>query len=173
MLILDFLRSVSKILSLGAIPSFAVSRKKRKKTEDDDEEDADIEQNISKDNPTEETEFVIPEDRAATRGTVLITLRNVSPYTLWSAQSSLSWVCGCSIISRDVPRLAKKPPIPTSGSTPQNPSYILLRSFQFDRGVYANYEHRMTKGTRAHGIGKTGEGGEDRTWEFCLQDHLD
>lgn len=28
----------------------------------------------------------------------------------------------------------------------------------------------MTKGERAHGQGKTGEGGEDRTWEFCLKD---
>jgi 25S rRNA (uracil2634-N3)-methyltransferase len=28
----------------------------------------------------------------------------------------------------------------------------------------------MTKGERAHGTGRTGEGGEDRTWEFCVQD---
>lgn len=28
----------------------------------------------------------------------------------------------------------------------------------------------MTKGERAHGNGKTGEGGEDRTWEFCVRD---
>jgi hypothetical protein len=28
----------------------------------------------------------------------------------------------------------------------------------------------MTKGDRACGLGKTGQGGEDRTWEFCLQD---
>jgi 25S rRNA (uracil2634-N3)-methyltransferase len=27
----------------------------------------------------------------------------------------------------------------------------------------------MTKGERAHGEGKTGEGGEDRTWEFFLK----
>lgn len=26
----------------------------------------------------------------------------------------------------------------------------------------------MTKGERAHGSGKTGEGGEDRTWELCI-----
>jgi 25S rRNA (uracil2634-N3)-methyltransferase len=30
----------------------------------------------------------------------------------------------------------------------------------------------MTKGERAHGTGRTGEGGEDRTWEFCLRDEL-
>jgi 25S rRNA (uracil2634-N3)-methyltransferase len=27
----------------------------------------------------------------------------------------------------------------------------------------------MTKGERVHGEGKTGEGGEDRTWEFYLK----
>jgi len=91
MLILDFLRSVSKILSLGAIPSFAVSRKKWKKIDDEDE-DADTEHNTSKDNLTEENELIVPEDRAATRGTVFITLRNVSPYTLWLARSSLFWI---------------------------------------------------------------------------------
>jgi 25S rRNA (uracil2634-N3)-methyltransferase len=30
----------------------------------------------------------------------------------------------------------------------------------------------MTKGERAHGTGTTGEGGEDRTWEFCLSREL-
>ena len=30
----------------------------------------------------------------------------------------------------------------------------------------------MTKGERAHGTGTTGEGGEDRTWEFCLRNEL-
>lgn len=29
----------------------------------------------------------------------------------------------------------------------------------------------MTKGERAHGTGKTGEGGEDRMWEFCLREN--
>lgn len=28
----------------------------------------------------------------------------------------------------------------------------------------------MTKGERAGGLGKTGDGGEDRCWEFCLSD---
>jgi 25S rRNA (uracil2634-N3)-methyltransferase len=49
-----------------------------------------------------------------------------------------------------------------------NPKYTLLRSFAFNRRMWNGYEHRMTKGERAHGQGKTGEGGEDRTWEFHL-----
>ncbi|KAH9049493.1 hypothetical protein EDB84DRAFT_1453049 [Lactarius hengduanensis] len=85
------------------------------------------------------------------RGTILITLRNVSPYTEW-----------------DVPKLAKSPPPPRSSIDPPNPRYILLRSFVFHRSDWKGYEHRMTKGERAHGQGKTGLGGEDRTWEFTL-----
>jgi 25S rRNA (uracil2634-N3)-methyltransferase len=74
------------------------------------------------------------------------------------------------IFFRDVPRLAKKPPPPTSASMKPNPIYALRRSFVFDRRIWSGYEHRMTKGERAHGHGKTGEGGEDRTWEFYLAD---
>lgn len=68
--------------------------------------------------------------------------------------------------NRDVPRLAKKPPV---GTKHPNPQYVLLRSFQFHRAIWTGYEHRMTKGERANGTGTTGEGGEDRTWEFCLR----
>lgn len=76
-------------------------------------------------------------------------------------------------LSRDVPRLAKKPPLPSTGSTPPNPKYTLLRSFAFERSSWKGYEHRMTKGERAHGTGSTGSGGEDRTWEFCLKDEVE
>ncbi|RDB29333.1 25S rRNA (uridine-N(3))-methyltransferase [Hypsizygus marmoreus] len=152
MLILGFLRSAAKVLSLGPVPSFTNSRKK-KKNDDDDEEEADMPVVQEENADDGEYEFFVPEETVKTRGTVLVTLRNVTPYTLW-----------------DVPRLAKKPPLPTSGSTPPNPRFTLLRSFAFIRSAYKGYEHRMTKGTRAHGTGRTGEGGEDRTWEFCLQD---
>jgi len=71
---------------------------------------------------------------------------------------------------RDVPKLAKNPPPPRSFTDLPNPCYILFRSFVFNRKDWRGYEHRMTKGERAHGQGKTGEGGEDRTWEFYLKD---
>jgi 25S rRNA (uracil2634-N3)-methyltransferase len=68
---------------------------------------------------------------------------------------------------RDVPKLAKKPPPPaTTGAKHSNPQYVLLRSFVFHRWTWKGYEHRMTKGER----GKTGDGGEDRSWEFYLKD---
>lgn len=73
-----------------------------------------------------------------------------------------------TLIPRNLPKLAKNPPNPVN-SNKQNPTYIQLRSFAFHRKDWAGYEHRMTKGERAHGTGKTGQGGEDRTWEFCLK----
>ncbi|KAF5352843.1 hypothetical protein D9756_006104 [Leucocoprinus leucothites] len=143
-LILDFLRSASRFLNNGPVPSVH-KHKKRIRTEEEEEEDVDI--NDADGSSTSANPSI------ATRGTILLTLRHVPPYTLW-----------------DVPRLAKKPPQPTSASKPPNPHYIQLRSFVFHRDLWTGYEHRMTKGERAHGVGKTGEGGEDRTWEFCLRD---
>ncbi|KAJ7492251.1 hypothetical protein FB451DRAFT_1217591 [Mycena latifolia] len=144
LLILGFLRSAAGFLPTGHVPEYIP--KKRKRPADDDDEDEDIEENA---NPEDE-DITQP---VACRGTILITLRNVAPYTQW-----------------DVPRLAKHPPPPASSSAPPNPRYTILRSFAFSRSTWKGYEHRMTKGERAHGTGKTGEGGEDRTWEFCLQD---
>ncbi|KAL0569984.1 hypothetical protein V5O48_011977 [Marasmius crinis-equi] len=143
LLILSFLRSAAKVLKDGPVPDLATSagKKRKRKANDDDEEKESDEEDLHE------------LSSAGSRGTVLITLRNVNPYALW-----------------DVPRLAKNPPPPKQGSTPPNPKYMLLRSFAFYRALWKGYEHRMTKGERAHGTGKTGEGGEDRTWEFCLKD---
>ncbi|KAK1229790.1 hypothetical protein PQX77_007138 [Marasmius sp. AFHP31] len=143
LLILSFLRSAAKILKDGPVPDVTSSTGKKRKRKDDKVEDEE----------ESEEEDIRELSSAGPRGTVLITLRNVAPYTLW-----------------DVPKLAKNPPPPKQGSTPPNPKYTLLRSFAFYRALWKGYEHRMTKGERAQGIGKTGEGGEDRTWEFCLKD---
>ncbi|KAH9948188.1 hypothetical protein B0H21DRAFT_778015 [Amylocystis lapponica] len=142
MLILEFFRSAAGFLSSGPIPRVGGSRK-RKRELDDEDEGAHL----------SDVEAQLDESAVKTRGTMLITLRNVPPYTLW-----------------DVPKLAKNPPLPASPGGKPNPHYIQLRSFVFHRGEWKGYEHRMTKGERAHGQGKTGEGGEDRTWEFCLRD---
>ncbi|KAF8652870.1 hypothetical protein AX16_004091 [Volvariella volvacea WC 439] len=150
-LLLDFLKSAAKMLVSGPIPNYTVKRKKKRSESDDADDDrSDGEEDITMDDDSENKP---PQSMVQTRGTVLITLRNVPPYTLW-----------------DLPRLAKKPPPPTSGSGRPNPIYTQLRSFTFVRSAWKGYEHRMTKGERAHGTGRTGEGGEDRTWEFCLRD---
>ncbi|KIJ22195.1 hypothetical protein PAXINDRAFT_58713, partial [Paxillus involutus ATCC 200175] len=141
-LILDFLRSVPHCITLGPMPMIHPSRKRRKPDDDEDEDELDA---TGSDMETSSVSAAT----SSGRGTVLITLRNVSPYTTW-----------------DVPRLAKTPPKPSKLGEEPNPRYKVLRSFVFHRNDWKGYEHRMTKGERSHGHGKTGEGGEDRTWEF-------
>jgi 25S rRNA (uracil2634-N3)-methyltransferase len=67
-LMLDFLRSVPLVLEQGSIPTMP----SRQKKEADDDEDMLMEDEEVNDGPAK-----------ALRGTVLITLRNVPPYTLW------------------------------------------------------------------------------------------
>ncbi|KAH9996524.1 hypothetical protein BJV77DRAFT_1059350 [Russula vinacea] len=136
-LILGFLRSAARFLVRGPEPQLQSSRKRKRPSSDDEDECTYVDKNQA-----------VGEDGRA-RGTILITLRNVPPYTDWN-----------------VPKLAKSPPPPRSSTDLPNPQYILFRSFTFNRSDWRGYEHRMTKGERAHGEGKTGEGGEDRTWEF-------
>ncbi|KAI0348107.1 hypothetical protein BDW22DRAFT_1350255 [Trametopsis cervina] len=143
LLLLGFLRSVSGILQTGPAP-VVHARRKPKASGDDSGDDGHA--------SSSETENLATS--SVRRGTVLITLRNVAPYTLW-----------------DLPKLAKNPPPPQSGGQ-ANPRYTLLRSFAFHRNAWKGYEHRMTKGERVHGKGTTGVGGEDRTWEFYLRDQL-
>lgn len=142
-LILGFLRSAANFLTDGPIPAVMPSRKRKRNEDEEDDPKSDAER--------EHADVTIACD-VQTRGTILITLRNVTPYILW-----------------DVPKLAKNPPPPSAQANP-NPRYIQLRSFVFRKQDWRGYEHRMTKGERAHGQGKTGEGGEDRTWEFCLKE---
>ncbi|OAX42083.1 hypothetical protein K503DRAFT_406817 [Rhizopogon vinicolor AM-OR11-026] len=148
MLILGFLCSVVNYLVEGPVPTPDLPKKRKRPADDDDDEGGVIDDATDEDIGASSPSTVHP-----TRGKVLITLRNVPPYSVW-----------------DVPRLAKTPPKPTSLGNPPNPNYKLLRSFVFHRNMWKGYEHRMTKGERAHGQGTTGEGGEDRTWEFCLKD---
>ncbi|KAF9486382.1 hypothetical protein BDN70DRAFT_846165 [Pholiota conissans] len=158
LLILGFLRSAAKMLQLGPKPIVPPSKKKQQKAVNDDD-DSDIILHdgfaaaMDMDDTEEQLQFLSQPSDVQTRGTILVTLRNVAPYTEW-----------------DLPRLAKCPPLPTAASAPPNPQYILRRSFKFYRDIWEGYEHRMTKGERAHGKGKTGEGGEDRMWEFYLKD---
>lgn len=72
-LILGFLRSAAKFLVRGPMPQLRASRKRKRPAEDDDDRWTDDDEN----------EAVGAGDRA--RGTILITLRNVPPYTEWSA----------------------------------------------------------------------------------------
>jgi 25S rRNA (uracil2634-N3)-methyltransferase len=70
-LILGFLRAAKAVLSRGAVPALPV--RKKRAAGDEDEEDVGMEE-VQEDARTAQNTF---------RGTVLITLRNVAPYTLW------------------------------------------------------------------------------------------
>ena len=63
----------------GPVPSFIGPSKRKKKTLDDDDQD-DV-QELS--NMDDDGQLLLPLDATRTRGTVLITLRNVVPYTQW------------------------------------------------------------------------------------------
>ena len=74
-LILDFLRSAAPLLATGPIPVIMKPRK-RKANFDEDEDDA---PGDAESNTMEETSA----SAVSPRGSILITLRNVPPYTLW------------------------------------------------------------------------------------------
>ncbi|KAI0931400.1 hypothetical protein AcW2_000296 [Taiwanofungus camphoratus] len=78
LLILGFLRSAASFLATGTIPSVMPSRK-RQQGEDDDDGDDDAESATEGHSNMDGTS----NGSVKTRGTVLITLRNVLPYTLW------------------------------------------------------------------------------------------
>ena len=72
-MLLGFLRSASQFLKLGPVPEVHPGKGKSKQNEEDEEdEEAELGGQIS-----------LPPQDAACRGSVLITLRNVPPYTLW------------------------------------------------------------------------------------------
>jgi 25S rRNA (uracil2634-N3)-methyltransferase len=79
MLILGFLRSCAPFLAAGPIPPFTHTRRRQQIPEGYDEvmeDDADIEDSDG---------GLVQLENASTgeRGTVLVTLRNVAPYTQW------------------------------------------------------------------------------------------
>ncbi|KAK4689394.1 25S rRNA (uracil2634-N3)-methyltransferase, partial [Tremellales sp. Uapishka_1] len=175
-LLLKFLRSVAPHLTSGpsAFPMVDKSGKKKKVilmrgkannkrkkvTSDDEDEDEDpVEEEDDNDDElleddaetTVQREMVSPNRE----GTVVITLLNQPPYTLW-----------------DLPHLATKPPAVTPGTILLQPRYRLLRSFEFHPDKYKGYAHRRTIGFQ-EGVSKAdneeiiGRKGIARTWEFA------
>jgi 25S rRNA (uracil2634-N3)-methyltransferase len=91
-------------------------------------------------------------------GSLLITLLDQNPYALWGAKA-----------------LATHPPVLCPGTKLAQPTYRLLRSFEFVPQAYPGYAHRRTIGWRE---GKSfsnneeilGRKGRARTWEFALKE---
>jgi 25S rRNA (uracil2634-N3)-methyltransferase len=98
-------------------------------------------------------------------GTLLITLLDQAPYTLWALR-----------------QLATRPPASIPNAKPADrgpqPRYALLRSFQFVPQAYPGYAHRRTLGFK-EGLSKSaneeivGRKGVPRTWEFALNPKVD
>ena len=77
MVILGFLRSCMPFLAVGPIPSATQTRRRKQTLEDDDD--------VMEDHAGEEEGNLDELQNTGTRerGTILITLRNVAPYTQW------------------------------------------------------------------------------------------
>lgn len=88
-LLLGFLRSAAKILQLGPVPVSPKSKKKKAAADDDDDDDDPVPMHDGfpavRDlgDTEEELQFLSRPNDIQTRGTILITLRNVVPYTEW------------------------------------------------------------------------------------------
>jgi 25S rRNA (uracil2634-N3)-methyltransferase len=76
--IVGFLRSAAGFLTLGSMPSI-FTPKKHKQNLDGDEDDNECPDDVAQENNI---------DMSSSRGTALITLRNVPPYTLWCVHRS-------------------------------------------------------------------------------------
>lgn len=150
--LLGFLASVRRYLAEGAVPDSNAKGKKDAKS--------DVYEMSEDEEGGEDAALVKAGPKRA--GSVLVTLREQEPYTLW-----------------DLPRLAKNPVIPKSSrDAPSQPRYIQVRSFHFYPEAYPGYEHRRTSGwnerenplvtspTRENG---QQERGPCRTWEFVLR----
>lgn len=74
-LILGFLRSVKPFLATGSIPQLNTARKRKPNPDDDDEEE--------EEEMREGSGLGGTGSKESRRGTILITLRNVAPYTQW------------------------------------------------------------------------------------------
>lgn len=171
------------ILTSGPLPAFATkssttpSSKKRKRKghpvadgDDDVEEPLDGVSDLEDDPDAEEADGLPsrPKTPAPTSftppnrtGSILITLLDQPPYTLWA-----------------LPKLAKSPPEFCPGTRLPQPRFTLLRSFAFVPAVYDGYSHRRTIGFK-DGVSKgqneeiTGRRGGARTWEFCRREEDD
>lgn len=177
LMLLRFLVSVAPLLSQGSAPTYISSgRKVRKGSEEDEAEEQELDEAFRC-----RSGFQIP----TIAGSVLITLRNCKPYTLWDVPTlakRLPSIIGT--ISSSAPPMSKgvkgpsKEQIDRLLSLGQGKAYRVWRSFEFRPEHYSIYSHRRTIGWK-HGK-STSENeditrlqqldGENRTYELGLLD---
>jgi 25S rRNA (uracil2634-N3)-methyltransferase len=170
--ILRFLVSVAPLLSRGPKPAYAstATAKDRRRKRDAEEADLDFEAPSADEDEAGVSDLSEAEDEAEQAlagsssssaikrpfvappraGSVLITLRNTTPYTLWDVPllaKRLPLVLPAIAKSAPaLPRGQKAPTIADVTATFGARRYALWRSFEFEPDEWPGYEHRRTVG---------------------------
>jgi 25S rRNA (uracil2634-N3)-methyltransferase len=159
-LLLNFFRSVAPFLRKGTsnapiysgkgkLKSLKSNKRRRNSSKDsDDDEDepkpdpddneidnSDVESELQVEKVKSDTHHFAFQEKSTSSGTILLTLRTALPYSLWCAPHL--GTRGKTLAPSILPR-----PLPT---TPQ-PTYAVVRSFEFHPEDYPVYEHRRTIG---------------------------
>ncbi|WFD32020.1 25S rRNA (uracil(2634)-N(3))-methyltransferase [Malassezia sp. CBS 17886] len=197
LLLLRFFVSVAPLLTRGPVPAYAAPKQVRADSDDDDDDDAEDDASpgaahIAPDRTLPSTRAPAPLSPPARQGSILVTLRNALPYTLWNVPmlaKKLRQVLPS--IAASAPSLPRGMHAPKLAEIDRNhASYTLWRSFQFLPQQWDGYSHRRTVGFVA---GRSTENNEDldrrpaqdakrpgaasgrhvgtgecRTWEFAL-----
>lgn len=191
LLILRFLISAAPLLSHGELPRYVQSgTMKRERKLDDGDEDEDEDEASNNDEDTSLEAGMSDADRPksahtartpARKGSVLITLRNCKPYTLWDVPSLAKRMPSVwQAIMQGAPSPAKGQKMPNAADVDAvvrlggGHAYRVWRSFAFDPYEWQGYAHRHTIGWR-DGLSKAdnedilrSEQGECRTWQLGL-----
>ena len=192
-----FFVSAAPLLTEGTLPGYALEGKPTKgkgsqNNEVEDDAGFDDQEDVLEADMRAALTAALPSFRVpAKAGSVLITLRNAVPYTLWDV-GSLGKRLGTMlpIIATSAPALPKGLKAPKKGDIDAaGARYRLWRSFQFDPVAWPGYSHRRTVGwvegvstgenedilRRGSGASKGGSkhdgSGECRTWEFGLAEN--
>lgn len=157
LLILRFLISAAPFLTQGRPPKYVQGAKTRveKRVNDDDEDEESDDGGYESDHepsemPAQDVYANVPQmfSPPARQGSVLITIRNASPYTLWNIPmlaKQIRSVVGS--IAASAPALPKgvRPPS-TADVDKYGAQYVVWRSFEFVPSAWHGYSHRRTIG---------------------------
>lgn len=150
-LLLRFLISVAPYLTDGRPPVYVTGKKHRHMDSDEDEsdeEDAMAQGPPASMTPSDSLTTWRPLTPPARQGSVLITIRNASPYTLWNVPALGKHIRSMlPAISATAPSLPKGMFIPSLADVDKNHAdYQVWRSFEFVPQEWPGYSHRRTIG---------------------------
>ena len=151
LMLLRFLVSIAPYLTQGRAPAYVTGKARRSSDDEDEDEDED---NPAGHRHAGEDEFLSehtiwrPLSPPMRQGSVLITIRNTPPYTLWNVPmlgKKLRSVFGA--IAASAPPPPKGTFMPTLADVDRaGAEYVVWRSFEFDPQMWKGYSHRRTVG---------------------------